>query len=115
MNSLSDVQKKRILKFLETVSKDLNTLKKKEALEGKQVDFDELKEHADLLRYYRRFVSPRKLTGKLIDKLKNKFYYETEYFIGDVIARQERYNKEILSRIHKMERNIEKMKKNLKN
>ncbi|MFC1655429.1 hypothetical protein ACFL3C_01040 [Patescibacteria group bacterium] len=114
MNSLSDVQKKRILKFLEKASKDLNALKKKEALEGKEIDIDELKEHADLLRYFRRFVSPRKLTGKIVDKLKNKFYYETEYFIGDVIGRQERYNKEILSRLQQMEREINKIKKSLK-
>ncbi len=56
-----------------------------------------LRENYALNPFYRRFVSPRKLIGKLIDRIKNKFYYETHHFVGAVIDKQEQFNKDTAS------------------
>jgi hypothetical protein len=93
MNSLTDTQKKRILTLLEKISKDVALIHRKEAKEKESKKI--LKDNAELLNHYRRFVSPRKILGKFIDKAKNKFYYETEYFIGEIVARQERLMKKL--------------------
>lgn len=114
MDSLTASQKKRFSTFLDKLSKDILSLKKKELKFGKKLDLSVLKEHADLTKYYRRFVSPRKVLGKVVDKAKSKFYYETEYFLGEIIARQEKYNKEVATQLSILENELEKIKKMLK-
>lgn len=109
MNSLSDTQKKRILKFLEKLSKDTVGIHDKRI--GKDPKLRELVENANITQFYRRFVSPRPFTGKVIDKAKNKFYYETEYFIGEIISRQERFNEETIKYIKRLEKEIQQLKK----
>ena len=109
--SLSNTDKKRILNFLEQVSRDIALLKRKEAKDGKNILINSLKEVADLTNHYRRFVSPRKVVGKAIDKAKNKFYYETEYFIGEIVARQERFNQKVIKHLEKLEEEIKALKK----
>lgn len=111
MDSLSDVQKKRILNLLNKMSKDIQILKKKESGRGKKGNLKNLDEYKDLVSHYRKFVSPRKVTGKLVDKVKNKFYYETEYFIGEIIERQEQFNREVIAYLKKLEKEIDKLKK----
>lgn len=113
MSSLTLAEKKRLLTLLEKVSKEVNELKKKEVFAGKKVSLPKLKDHAELIRFYRRFVSPRKVVGKVVDKMKNKFYYETEYFLGEIIARQERFNNEVAGHLSAIEQDIEKIKKEL--
>jgi len=109
--SLSNIDKKRILNFLEKVSRDIALLKRSEAKDKKSVFIDSLKEEADLLNHFRRFVSPRKVVGKVIDKAKNKFYYETEYFIGEIVARQERFNQKVIKYLEKLEEEIKSLRK----
>ncbi len=109
MNSLSDTQKKRILKLLEEISSDVCALHKKTAQKSQSKRI--LKDHADLAAHYRRFKSPRMVVGKLIDKAKGKFYYETEYFVGEIIARQEKFNKEVIEYLEKLEKEIKELKK----
>lgn len=45
-----------------------------------------------LSRLYRRFTSPRRLIGRFIDAVKNKFYYETQHFIGAIVDTQDQIN-----------------------
>lgn len=108
MNSLSDTKKKRILKLLEKISKDVSILHKKNAhkTQSKRI----LKDHANLAAHYRRFKSPRKLVGKLIDRAKGKFYYETEYFLGEIITRQEKFNTEVIEYLEKLEKEVNSLK-----
>ena len=110
-DSLSNLDKKRILNFLERVSRDIALLKRKEAKENKNVFINSIREEADLTNHFRRFVSPRKVVGKVIDKAKNKFYYETEYFIGEIVARQERFNQKVIKYLEKLEEEIKTLKK----
>jgi len=109
--SLTNIDKKRILNFLEKVSRDITLLKRKQAKDTKRVYLDSLKEEADLLNHFRRFVSPRKVVGKVIDKAKNKFYYETEYFIGEIVARQERFNQKVIKYLERLEEEIKSLRK----
>lgn len=109
MNSLTETQKERILKFLEKLSKDIAVMHRKRVGEGRSTKL--LKENANLTRFYRKFKSPRLVSGKLIDKAKNKFYYETEYFIGEIVARQEKFNEETIKYIEKLEKEIKKLSK----
>ncbi|MBN1494597.1 hypothetical protein JW911_02540 [Candidatus Peregrinibacteria bacterium] len=109
--TLSNLDKKRILNFLEKVTRDIAALKRKETKDKKNVYINSLKEEANLLNYFRRFVSPRKVVGKVIDKAKNKFYYETEYFIGEIVARQERFNQKVIKYLEKLEAEIKSLKK----
>ena len=112
MNSLSDTKKKRILKLLEKISSDVAVIHRKNAKKTQSKKI--LQDHADLVSHYRRFKSPRKILGKLIDKAKGKFYYETEYFIGEIVARQEKFNSEVIEYLQKLEKEIEAIKKNKK-
>lgn len=111
MNSLTDVQKKSMLELLEAQYKKLQKLEKNKLLLGKKVTLKKLYDHRVLLDYFRRFTSPRKFVGKFIDRVKNKFYYETEYFVGDIVARQERFNNELIEYLGKMEKEIDDLKK----
>lgn len=52
--------------------------------------------------FYRRFISPRRIIGRLIDKVKNKFYYEIQHFIGAIISRQQELNKHSANAINKL-------------
>lgn len=112
MNSLSDTKKKRILKLLEKISKDVSVLHKKNAKETQSKKI--LEDHANLVAHYRRFKSPRKLVGKLIDSAKGKFYYETEYFIGEIVSRQEKFNTEVIEYLEKLDKEVQDLKKNKK-
>ncbi len=107
MNSLSETRKKNILKFLEKLSKDIAVIHRKRVGEKRSTKL--LKENAHLTQFYRKFKSPRIVTGKIIDKAKNKFYYETEYFIGEIVQRQERFNEETIKYIEKLENEIKKL------
>ncbi|MCD6109684.1 hypothetical protein J7J83_02915 [bacterium] len=109
MSSLSDIKKKRILKLLDKISKDIAILHKKNAkkTQSKRI----LGDNAQLTNYYRRFKSPRKILGKTIDKAKGKFYYETEYFIGEIVARQEKFNTEIIEYLEHLEKELKTLKK----
>lgn len=109
MNSLSETEKKRILIFLDKLSKDIAVIHRKRL--GTSGSTKVLKENAKLTQYYRKFKSPRPVTGKLIDKAKNKFYYETEYFVGEIIQRQEKFNEETIKYIEKLEKEIKKLSK----
>jgi hypothetical protein len=109
MNSLSETEKDRILKFLDKLSKDTAILHRKRVGEDRSTKV--LKDNAKLTEYYRKFKSPRPVTGKIVDKAKNKFYYETEYFIGEIVARQEKFNKETIKYIEKLEKEIKKLSK----
>jgi hypothetical protein len=109
MDSLSDTKKKRILKFLDNLSKDIAGIHDKRI--GKDTALRPLVENANITQFYRRFVSPRPFTGKVVDKAKNKFYYETEYFLGEIILRQERFNEETIKYIKRLEGEIKKLKK----
>lgn len=112
MDSLSDTKKKRILKLLEKISRDVSVLHKKNAREtqGKQI----LKDHANLVAHYRKFKSPRKIAGKFIDKAKGKFYYETQYFIGEIVSRQEKFNIEVIEYLERLEKEVKSLKENKK-
>jgi hypothetical protein len=112
MKSLSKVEKKRILNLLEGITRDVASLKRKEASDVSKKSLKYLKDHKDLTNHYRRFVSPRKLTGRVVDKMKNKFYYETEYFIGEIFARQERFNNEVISYLKYLDKEVKSLKKN---
>lgn len=112
MDSLSKDEKKRILNLLESITADVASLKRREAKDVSKKSIRFLKGNKDLTNHYRKFVSPRKLTGKVIDKMKNKFYYETEYFIGEIFARQERFNNEVLSYLKYLDKEVKKLKKN---
>lgn len=109
MSSLSETEKDRILKFLDKLSKDTAKIHRKRV--GEERSTKALKSNAKLTEFYRRFKSPRPVTGKLIDKAKNKFYYETQYFIGEVVARQEKFNEETIKYIEKLEKEIKSLKK----
>lgn len=109
MSSLSETDKDRILKFLDKLSKDIAVIHRKRVGEGRSTKV--LKENAKLSSYYRKFKSPRAVSGKLIDKAKNKFYYETEYFIGEIVQRQEKFNEETIKYIEKLEKEIKKFSK----
>ncbi|MBA4336713.1 hypothetical protein C0416_02970 [bacterium] len=109
MNSLSDTKKKRILKLLERISRDVSVLHKKNAQETQSKRI--LEDHVNLVAHYRKFKSPRRVFGKIIDKVKGKFYYETEYFVGEIIARQEKFNKEVVEYIEKLEKEVKELKK----
>ncbi len=112
MNSLSDTKKKRILKLLENISSDVCALHKKQARQSHHKQL--LKDHADLVAHYRRFKSPRKIFGRFIDRAKGKFYYETEYFIGEIIARQEKFNNEVIDYLEKLEKEVKTLKRRKK-
>ncbi len=112
MNSLSETEKKRILKFLDKLSKDISVIHRKRM--GEKQSKKVLKENANLTHFYRKFKSPRLVTGKLIDKAKNKFYYETEYFMGEIVRRQELFNEETIKYIEKLEKEISKLKNSRK-
>jgi Mg2+ and Co2+ transporter CorA len=114
MNSLSDVKKKRILKLFQSIEKDINKLKKSEKEKEGSAGLHQLKKHRVLLNRYRRFVSPRKILGPVIDKAKNKFYYETEYFLGDVIAHQEQFNTQVIEYMEMLEKEIKDLKKQIR-
>ncbi|MFC1599722.1 hypothetical protein ACFL3T_01710 [Patescibacteria group bacterium] len=107
MSSLSETDKDRILKFLDKLSKDIAVIHRKR-VKGKG-NIKLLKDNAKLSKHYRKFTSPRKVGGKLIDKAKNKFYYETEYFIGEIVQRQEKFNEETIKYIEKLEKEIKKL------
>jgi len=107
MSSLSETDKDRILKFLDKLSKDIAEIHRKRV--GKSRSTKIMKENAKLTSFYRKFKSPRPLSGKLIDKAKNKFYYETEYFIGEIVNRQEKFNEETIKYIEKLEKEITKL------
>ncbi len=109
MSSLSETDKERILKFLDKLSKDIAVIHRKRIGESRSTKL--LKENAKLTGFYRKFKSPRLVSGKLIDKAKNKFYYETEYFIGEIVARQEKFNEETINYIEKLEKEIKKLSK----
>lgn len=112
MNSLSDTKKKRILKLLENISREVSILHKKNAKETQSKKI--LEDHANLVAHYRRFKSPRKIFGKAIDKAKGKFYYETEYFIGEIVSRQEKFNSEVIEYLKRLEKEVKDLKKNKK-
>lgn len=107
MSSLSETDKNRILKFLDKLSKDIAVIHRKRVGEDRSTKI--LKENAKLTHYYRKFKSPRLISGKLIDKAKDKFYYETEYFIGEIVHRQEKFNEETIKYIEKLEKEIKKL------
>jgi hypothetical protein len=109
MDSLSDTKKKRILKFLDNLSKDIAGIHDKRI--GQDTSMRYLVENANITQFYRRFASPRLFTGKIIDKAKDKFYYEAEYFIGEIVSRQERFNEETIKYIKRLEGEIKKLKK----
>jgi hypothetical protein len=109
MSSLSETEKNRILKFLDKLSKDIAVIHRKRVRNSRSTKL--LKENAKLTGFYRKFKSPRPVSGKLIDKAKNKFYYETEYFIGEIVQRQEKFNEETIKYIEKLEKEIKKLKK----
>lgn len=111
MNSLPESEKERMLKFLEELSSQLKDFKQKQTGQLNQDALRKLKDTANLVAYYRRFESPRKVIGPAIDKAKNKFYYETEHFIGDIVARQEKFNQETIKYIEKLEKEIKELKK----
>ena len=108
MNSLSDTKKKRILKLLEKISEEVSVLHRKNAKEIQRKKI--LKDYSTLAGHYRRFKSPRKVLGKLIDRAKGKFYYETEYFIGEIISRQEKFNIEVIEYLKYLEKEIKDLK-----
>lgn len=114
MNSLSKDQKERILNLLEKITNNVASLKRSEAKDVSKKSLRFLKENKDLTNHYRRFISPRKVTGKAVDKVKNKFYYEVEYFIGEIFARQERFNNEVISHLKYLDEELKKIKKNQK-
>ena len=114
MSSLSDVKKKRILKLFQSIERDIAKLKKTEKEKESSAGIHQLKKHRVLLNRYRRFVSPRKVFGGVIDKAKNKFYYETEYFIGDIIAHQEQFNTHVIKYLEKLEKEVKDLKKQMK-
>lgn len=112
MDSLSKDQKERILNLLEKITNNVASLKRSEAKDISKKSLRFLNEHKDLTNHYRRFVSPRKVTGKAVDKMKNKFYYEVEYFIGEIFARQEHFNSEVISHLKYLDKEIKTIKKN---
>jgi len=111
MNSLPESEKERMLNFLQELSGQLKEFKRVQTGQLNLDNLRKLKDTANLTGYYRRFESPRKVVGPAIDKAKNKFYYEAEHFIGDIIARQEKFNNETIRYIEKLENEIEKLKK----
>ncbi|MFC1647712.1 hypothetical protein ACFL10_01825 [Patescibacteria group bacterium] len=110
MNSLPESEKERMLNFLEELSGQLKVFKQKQTGQINQDSLRKLKDTANLVAYYRRFESPRKVIGPAIDKAKNKLYYETEHFIGDIVVRQEKFNQETIKYIAKLEKQIEELK-----
>jgi Mg2+ and Co2+ transporter CorA len=114
MNSVAKVPTKRILNLLESISKDLDKLKKKKDLVDKKTNLKQLEKYRVLLDKYRRFVSPRKVVGGLIDKAKNKFYYETEHFVGDIFAHQEQFNTRVVEYLERLEKELSDLKKEVR-
>ncbi|MBU1446652.1 hypothetical protein KKD70_05320 [Patescibacteria group bacterium] len=113
MNSLSEVQKKRIFNLLEKISHDISIFKKAQVLKGKEDKLSPLRTRRVLLDRYRRFKSPRKFFGVLIDSIKNKFYYETEHFVGDVFAQQEQFNNRVIDYLEVLEKELKVLKKEI--
>ena len=115
MNSLTEDDKNRISKMLENLSGELKSFKVKQTKQFKKEGLDKLSEYSELVNQYRRFVSPRKVSGKIVDKAKDKFYYETEHFIGAIVERQQLFNKETIKYLSKMEKEIKAIKDKLAN
>lgn len=111
MNSLSEVQKKRIFNLLEKISKDISVFKKKQVAKVKEDKLSTLRHRRVLLDRYRRFKSPRKFFGGMIDMMKGKFYYETEHFVGDVFAQQEQFNNAIIDYLQGLQKEVQSLKK----
>jgi len=90
------------IEFLAKLSlKDLNNYSSIQESELKE-SLQYLIENHRLTPLYKRFISPRKIFGKLIDRIKNKFYYETHYFIGGIVEKQEELNKHTANAIDKI-------------
>ena len=110
---MSEEEKNSILKMLEGLSEELKVFKEKQTKRLQKKGLEKLDEDAEIVNHYRRFVSPRKLTGKLVNKAKEKFYYETEHFVGGIVERQQKFNKETVKYLASLEKQIKEIKEKL--
>jgi len=113
MNSLPEASKKRIFNLLEKISRDISVFKKKQVEKIQKDSLNVLRRRRVLLDRYRKFKSPRKFFGGLVDKIKGKFYYETEYFVGDLFAQQEQFNNAVIDYLENLQKEIGDLKKEI--